>query len=699
MKKLLLLSLIYLVFAKPVSHAQHCSSHEMLQKEIAENPERQHILDQLEAQIQAYLKEGNNNKGIQATKIIPMVFHIIHNGGNENISLAQIQDQVKILNAEFKRNFADTVKTPAPFKSLAGTIDVEFRLATKDPNGNCTQGVTRTYHPFSVCSANEQDVKAIQYWPSNKYLNIWLVSSMHYAGQSGCGGGGYAQFPGGNALTDGINIRADLIGSIGTAVTNSGWGNFLGRYLIHELGHWFNLRHIWGDQTCGDDLISDTPPHEGSNSGCPNFPWRPNNSCGSSSNGEMFTNYMDYTNGPCLNMFSKLQAARAEAAIAAPASGRNNLWTPANLAATGADQTALPDCPANPEIFPYVPKILCNTGSHTIRDASYGGTKTSRLWTVPGGQASSLTDSIISVSYSQPGVYSVSLENTNANGSKSRTFFDRVVVLDNSAPINSSLPYTESFEDNSFPANWVRVNVGGDTTWRVTGVASYTGNNSLRLRNFTMPIGSMDELITPRFDLSNTSAANMKFRLAFTGKSNANKDKLVIFISRDCGQTWTSVYSKMVNNSSTINELRTTTGNSPNAFIPADASQWREETINIAANFRTDNVRFRFVFTSSGGNNLYIDDVKVDGTVVVSNKNQMERPEIELIPNPAQTSVQFSGFVNVARFSIHDLQGRMVMEGMTPPESPVEIGNLSPGLYFWFAESDKGKVSGRLIKE
>src|SRR6185369_9812644 len=100
----------------------------------------------------------------------------------------------------------------------------------------------------------------------------WITQVMHYSGTPDCVGGGYATFPGGNPLLDGINIRGDLISNIGTAATNGSWGNFKGRYLIHELGHWFNLRHIWGDATCGNDQVGDTPPAVASNSGCPLFP-------------------------------------------------------------------------------------------------------------------------------------------------------------------------------------------------------------------------------------------------------------------------------------------------------------------------------------------------------------------------------------------------------------------------------------------
>ena len=698
MKKILYLATLLQLIAA-TGFAQNCLSHEQLKKNLEANPQLRLDMEALEAETQAYIAAHKHDKSVSATKVIPIVFHVIHAGGNENISVAQIRDQVAIMNAEFNRQFADTVKTPAPFKSLAGALAVEFRLATKDPEGNCTQGITRTYHPFTTCSANEEDPKALRYWPREKYLNVWLVSSMHYLNQTQCTGGGYAQFPGGTAKTDGVIIRGDLIGSIGTATQNTGWGNFLGRYLMHELGHWMNLIHIWGDDECGSDLVSDTPPHEGANSNCPAFPRRPNNSCGGDANGEMFTNYMDYTNGPCLNMYSKEQVLRMEACLNSSLSSRNNLWTQANIQATGADVTTLPNCPATPEVFPYVPKIICNSGTVSFRDASYGGTKTSRMWSFPGGTASSLTDSIVNVTYSTPGVYDISLSNTNLNGTTSRTFANRVVVLESGTSVNDSLVFTERFENNPFQHGWVRLNTGADTSWSNTSISSFSGAQSMRLQNFKNVVGGIDELISPQYNFGGIDNISLKFKLAFAKRNNTNKDKLVISLSKDCGQSWTTAYSKSANSTSSSTNLATIPNSITNTFIPTGEDEWREETIGIPAAYRTDNVRIRFTYTCSGGNNLYIDDLKLAGTVTVGNEALTSQKDIELIPNPAEAQLRVVGIETECVLQLLDVQGKEVMTKTVKPGTDIPINMLRPGLYLWRLKSETGVVNGKVVKQ
>mgnify|MGYP003344678078 CR=1 FL=1 len=188
---------------------------------------------------------------------------------------------------------------------------------------------------FRSTTNARDNVKALSYWPSNKYLNIWVVRSIE---NTNGGAGvviGFALFPGGAAATDGVVLRYDYTGEIGAAATTAG----AGRTATHEVGHWLNLHHIWGDATCGNDFVNDTPTQEMANmSICPTFP-HVSNCTGSAPNGDMFTNYMDYTNGPCQNMFSIGQAARMNAALSSATSGRNNLWTTANLIATGTNGT------------------------------------------------------------------------------------------------------------------------------------------------------------------------------------------------------------------------------------------------------------------------------------------------------------------------------------------------------------------------
>jgi hypothetical protein len=244
---------------------------------------------------------------------IPVVFHIVYNNTNENISDLQIQSQIDILNEDFRRTNADASNTPSAFQSLAADTEIEFCLANTDPNGNSTSGITRTQTSQSSFSTNDgvkfSSSGGFDAWNTSEYLNFWVCD---------ISGGilGYAQFPGGTANTDGVVCDYAYVGNIGTATSPYN----LGRTATHEVGHWLNLRHIWGDSNCGDDYCNDTPEHSGSNYGCPNYP--STSSCnGNGSNGDMFMNYMDYTDDNCMNMFTQDQKNRMIASINTSRSG------------------------------------------------------------------------------------------------------------------------------------------------------------------------------------------------------------------------------------------------------------------------------------------------------------------------------------------------------------------------------------------
>jgi hypothetical protein len=263
--------------------------------------------------------------------IIPVVVHVLHFGeavgvGN-NISDAQVQSQITVLNDDFRRNNWDAVNTPAAFAGVAADARIEFRLTCVDPNGNPTNGIHRVQtatNPFTVQfsgnSINEQ-ATGIKFtaqggtdaWPTDRYLNIWVCN---IAPNPGPGGGqltGYGQFPADYASkpnTDGIVVLNTAFGTVG----NVNFLTDLGRTATHEVGHWLDLFHIWGDDggACGGtDNCNDTPNQAGANqSNCPGFP---NISCGNNPNGDMFMNYMDYTLDFCKNIFTQDQVNRMRA--------------------------------------------------------------------------------------------------------------------------------------------------------------------------------------------------------------------------------------------------------------------------------------------------------------------------------------------------------------------------------------------------
>lgn len=687
----------------------NCSSHTLFQQMMKNDPEFRKNQELLEKETEAYL----NNKllaksSATATYIIPVVFHVIYTTAAGNISDAQIIDQIDILNKEFKRLQADAALTPAAFQANAAAFDVEFRLATKDPNGDCTNGINRIYSTLTNCSVKENDVKSLSYWPSNQYLNIWVTQVMHYAGNINCDGGGYAQFPGGLATTDGINIRGDLIGNIGTAATNTQWGNFKGRYLIHELGHWFNLRHIWGDANCGNDLVADTPPAVFSNSGCPNFPHNAFNSCGSTASGEMFTNYMDYTNGPCLNMFTAGQVARMTTAITSNVSGRNNLWTTTNLNATGTnDPYSYPvPCAAVPAVLPNTAVIACVGDSVKFIDNSYGGKKTSRLWDFNGEPSSSLTDSIVKVKYTFPGIYSFSLTNTYNSSSKTTAFNNKVYILGSNPNPAYFVPFEDGFETPSdFYNDWVIVDNDNDlSTWEHITSTGYTGNNCIGILNYNRMAPKLDEIISPAYDLSAVENPTLTFRLNFTRRTANDDDILQIFISNNCGRTWSSVYNKNANGN-----LKTSSILEANSYTPAlNSTEWRLEKINLQPALSKSVVRFKFSFTSGGGNNLFIDDLNIDGLNTTGLTTHQTNPVASIFPNPATNQLTIAYKKNEAGCTaeVLNLLGKVCLEVKTNTTFEktgacvLDLNTLNDGVYI-IRLKQAGKIiySDKFIKQ
>jgi hypothetical protein len=247
---------------------------------------------------------------------IPVVVHVVFNTQTQNISQAQIDSQIRVLNEDYRKTNADVSKVPAVWAGLAADCQIEFFLATVDPAGAPTTGVTRTQtsrtsfdqsgNPIKFASSGGHDA-----WPADTYLNMWVAPGLTGGGQSLLG---YAQFPGGPAATDGVVIVHDGFGTTGTAAAPFN----LGRSATHEVGHWLNLFHIWGDDGTGcggSDQVDDTPNAADHNFGCPTFP---HITCDNGPNGDMFMNYMDYTDDACMFMFTQGQAARMQATLDGP---------------------------------------------------------------------------------------------------------------------------------------------------------------------------------------------------------------------------------------------------------------------------------------------------------------------------------------------------------------------------------------------
>ncbi|MFM9052540.1 MAG: M43 family zinc metalloprotease, partial [Bacteroidota bacterium] len=413
----LLLFLISLSSARAQQH--RCYTDEIYKQAVVADPSIAKIRQQLEEFTAGFVRELEDhpdrsfrrNSGGQATYIIPVVFHIVHNYGPENISDAQVLDCIRLLNEDFRKLNADTTLFVPSFISVAADCELEFRLATIDPNGNCTNGIDRIHSNLTYLA---NDNAKLNPWPYDKYLNIWSVNSLEFTGAAA-----YAYYPGtAPPGADGILSRHDYVGSIGSSTGTHR------HTMTHEVGHCLNLAHVWGDTNspgvaCGDDNVTDTPETEG---------WSSCNLSASICNPpliENVQNMMEYSYCSC--MFTFGQRNRMFAALNSFAGGRNQLVSPGNLVATGTQTTLIPSCAPIADFYSQKQSV-CAGRQVFFSDQTWNGSPTNWNWSFPGGTPTASVDSNPVVVYNTPGIYDVTLSVSNSTGSDviTRNSFIRV---------------------------------------------------------------------------------------------------------------------------------------------------------------------------------------------------------------------------------------------------------------------------------
>ncbi|MFT6811196.1 MAG: hypothetical protein ACJA01_004444, partial [Saprospiraceae bacterium] len=356
------------------------------------------------------------NKSAGAVTVVPVVFHIVHDGdaigSGENISDTYIHAQLMQLNDDFRRRNSDGNN----IWNQAADTEIEFCLASKDPSGNVTSGIVR--HDVEggpwLRSDFESQVKIQTIWNRDLYLNIW---SADLSGNLL----GYAQFPNGPPNTDGVVCLATSFGSL-TSPQPGGAPFNEGRTLTHEVGHCLGLYHIWGDVNgCnGTDEVDDTPNQEESSSGCPTGVQL--DDCATSAPGYMYQNYMDYSFDDCMNLFTAGQMARMKAAIAEL---RNQLNS--NKCSNG---------PSEPLAANYSPDNgsinVCPEGTIQFTNLSTGPV-TARLWNFSGVGVSPTSSTIENpiVKIGATGTLNITLTVTDNNDIVTKNSVLPVTILDN----------------------------------------------------------------------------------------------------------------------------------------------------------------------------------------------------------------------------------------------------------------------------
>lgn len=620
----------------------------------------------------------NAQQKTSVKRIFPVVFHVLHVGGNENIDDAQIFDAMINLNEDFQKLNADTVDVVSPFDTIIGNPNFEFRLATIDPNGNPTNGIDRIYTQLAV---NATENSKINVWDPTKYINIWVVKSI---GQSGVAAltTNPLVLPI-NTCSPGVMILNDYVGTIGTGFSA------IQHSLTHEMSHFFGMFHLSqtfgspGGSSCSySDGIYDTPQQTSLYS-C-NFS---ENTCNDSLDMQSFS-YWGYdvqdmvqnflTQTYCSRFFTKGQAAMMRAIQENPMYGRLSLSDSLNLIATGVANGM------NPLNFPpsaafsleyYNPNsnnastydLFCAGTSvqFTIQNGNPGNT--TYLWSFLGGFPSTDTTINPTVSYAQPGFYNVSLTATNANGTNAETKNSVIYVSGNWAEYAG--PTQLDFDNNG--DFWLQYNRSNDSN-KFTWIPDLGQNNSgcfcVKSRFNPDTTGlcwqlSEDQiqenkydLISPAFDLRNTTSVSISFDYAHGSSTTTfpGVETIRLLSSRDCGRSWTQRIMKL--DTAFVTSYIT----SGNEYVPV-ASEWRTITVPYLSSSLDNKTRIKIEYTSSNESNyVYIDNFRIDGVLGIS-ESYDDAPQV--YPNP----VGEGGLLQVQNlkagnytFEIIDLQGKVV---------------------------------------
>jgi len=706
MRKLILSALVAIATQFSLSAQDWCltnSPQQVIQDDpLLTDAQKEQLLRELpkwEAKEQKIRDEYKNGSRKAGKKIIPVVIHVLHNNGPENITDAQAIEGLRQMTLDFANANPGRDDIVAPFDAISVDSEIEFRLATIDPTGNCTSGVIRHQVPNPYFNNENNLIESYKNqfaWDVDKYFNIYVLGSI------GCTDGsctlGYARFP--NTL-NGFNKKAYGFVAVYDNFTapatdrSSGVGT-------HEMGHALNLSHTWGNgavaastNCSSDDGVDDTPNTIGNQSTCNKSAVN----CGSLDNVQ---NYMDYSF--CFANFTQGQVDRMQAAVDTYLS---NQTSAANLIATGTDYASRDELTALCEVIFKADgeseTVVCPGASVTYTDQSYHN-PTSWNWTFEGATPSSSSDQNPTVVYTTPGSYSVTLEITNSSGTISDTRTQVVRVADN---LGDVFPILENFEPYATTADqdlFIISNPGENNAFEITNTAGYQSSKSFKLSNIGEGSGNSDALISNVLDISKYSTASdmrFTFKYAFAGRTTAHTDKLSVAYSDDCGVTWKT--------RKTISGVTLETANATSSpFTPSNDGEWKEASVTVIGITLNSNFRIRFLFEgSSAGNNFYLDDINIyhKNEVGISEKAVLANT-VSVFPIPAKEIATIAIQVDKAqsyKVDVLDLTGRVVANVLNEQlstgshQATIQVNNFKSGVYFVRVTANGESVIKRLI--
>ena len=632
-------------------NGQRCGTMEYHAEQLRLDPQFEAKAQALAAQkLKEYNSQGNRPLNAQNLITIPVTVKVVGTAANQAyVTDAAIQRQIDVLNRDFGGLNPDSVNIPAAFKPVFGRSKIRFALAKRTPTGAATNGIERrvTTQTFTAGTVNNLKTFAgggLDQWNGDQYLNIWVANFTD-------GLLGIATFPNtGAANLQGVAIH---FGAIDQPCGGPFAGEFDGgRTLVHEVGHYLYLFHIWGDDNgacTGDDFRTpygtlpascsgDTPNQAGPSSGC--LTGVVTDACSNTPPGIMYQNYMDYTNDACYAMFTAGQACRAEACIdlyraslktspaLTPVSAINNdarvseILNPNSRGFACGTTTSF----CGSTIAPTV--LLVNDGDAPLTSVTFqiridGVNVATQNWTGNIAPYDFLYVSLNAVN-TTPGAHTLVIKTLNPNGAADgRPASDSAIAAYSVLPAGVALPtVAQSFETTPFPpAGWRIINPDNGITWTRFATAGNPGTASARVNyyNYNAP-GALDYLVSPKLNTVGADSLEIRFNVAYAKYSNnpAEWEELEVMYSNDCGITWLPTGYRKVGNDLATNGGATVTG----SFTPT-AAQWRAERIRIGLCGVADEVVIGFKGTSRYGNNLYLDNIVFD-------KISAPNPNVEL---------------------------------------------------------------------
>ncbi len=662
-----------------------------LHEQMLQDPRYRRVMDLHEQAYQRFVEQPTA-RVTGGVRKIPVVVHFIQSSDITIVPDAEVYTQIDVLNEDFRK----MVGTPG-FGNGVDT-EYEFCLATIDPDGCPTTGINRVVSPQYCYHEQTQGfaMKGLIQWDPYKYLNVWVPRTIETT--SGTGQViGYATFPFNLSIApnlDGIVIHSGYFGRNSDPSTQ-------GETTVHEVGHWLGMFHTFqngcqgaSSNTCASqgDRVCDTPQAAAANFGCPNI-----NSCTDSPTDlfDQIENYMDYSNGSCQNMYTQGQKTRMDFYCN---SIRTQIWSPANLTATGCDGTTAA-CAPSPD-FEADNMIVCAGVPVQFSDLSLL-TPTGWSWTFSGGTPSTSTLQNPVVTFNTPGIYDVSMVATNATGSGTETKVGYIEVV---TPSLSLLQ--EGFEGaTSLPQGWHITDNQGAVTWERVSNAYSQGLKSMAVRNFdARNAGESISLHSNPFSLQNMVSGFMTFDHSYKKYSGLVSDGLKVFISTDCGTTWQQVWFK---GGST---LATTTGSASTIeWVPTLASHWKSDTIALDSFAGEPNVRVRFEARSAGGQTIYIDNINMNLSLVGTTEQAGLAWDFQVAPNPFSQDLHIDYTLQrptAMSFVLMDISGKAMMRldlekqnaGRHQLPLSATVRDLPAGVYFLKGTGSDGTITRKLIK-